>query len=100
MAADAATLSQSKNKTKSLVVNKMRQTQEEEEGDEETKPGTSSKRNLRKRKVNLNRLASSIVCPLVCQFQHCGVQLADGDTLEVSLTVKMICNKSFNSLLF
>ena len=40
---------------------------------------------LRKRKVNLNRLASSVSCPEVCQFQHCGVQLANDDTLEVSL---------------
>jgi hypothetical protein len=39
---------------------------------------------LRKRKVNLNRLASSVSCPEVCQFQHCGVQLANDDTLEVS----------------
>jgi len=37
---------------------------------------------LRKRKVNLNRLASSVSCPQVCQFQHCGIQLADDDTLE------------------
>jgi len=37
---------------------------------------------LRKRKVNLNRLASSVSCPEVCQFQHCGVQLANDDTLE------------------
>jgi len=37
---------------------------------------------LRKRKVNLNRLASSISCPQVCQFQHCGIQLANDDTLE------------------
>ena len=42
-------------------------------------------RSLRKRKVNLNRLASSVSCPEVCQFQHCGVQLANDDTLEVSL---------------
>merc|ERR1711997_1254634 len=42
----------------------------------------SEGRNLRKRKVNLNRLASAISTPLVCEFQHCGVQLADGDTLE------------------
>lgn len=66
-----------------LAVNKMRQTKEDED---ENKPGSSGRRNLRKRKVNLNRLASSIACPLVCQFQHCGVQLSDGDTLEVSLT--------------
>ena len=37
---------------------------------------------LRKRKINLNLLASSISCPQVCQFQHCGIQLADNDTLE------------------
>ena len=37
---------------------------------------------LRKRKINLNRLASSVSCPEVCQFQHCGVQLANDDTLE------------------
>ena len=42
---------------------------------------------LRKRKVNLNRLASSISCPQVCQFQHCGIQLANDDTLEVSLNI-------------
>ena len=42
-------------------------------------------RQLRKRKINLNRLASAIACPQVCQFQHCGVQLSDGDTLEVSI---------------
>ena len=42
---------------------------------------------LRKRKVNLNRLASSISCPQVCQFQHCGIQLADSDTLEVSFNI-------------
>ena len=42
---------------------------------------------LRKRKVNLNRLASSISCPQVCQFQHCGIQLADNDTLEVSFNI-------------
>ena len=40
-------------------------------------------RSLRKKRVNLNRLASSFACPLICQFQHCGIQLADGDTLEV-----------------
>ena len=45
-------------------------------------------RNLRKRTVNLNRLASSISTPMVCEFQHCGVQLADGDTLEVSFFYK------------
>jgi hypothetical protein len=39
---------------------------------------------LRKRRINLNRLASSLSAPLVCQFQHCGVQLADGEMLEVS----------------
>lgn len=56
-------------------------------------PSTSNGRNLRKRKVNLNRLASKISCPMVCQFQHCGVQLADGDTLAVrtfSLTFDLI----------
>ena len=54
------------------------------------KSDTSSKgvesgtgRNLRKRKINLNRLSSAIVCPQVCQFQYCGIQLSDGDTLEV-----------------
>ena len=40
-------------------------------------------RTLRKRKINLNRLASRASCPQVCEFQHCGIQLADGDTLEV-----------------
>ena len=44
-----------------------------------------NRRQLRKRKINLNRLASAIACPQVCQFQHCGVQLADGDTLEVRI---------------
>ena len=56
------------------------------------KAGTSRKaaesdsgtgRILRKRKINLNRLSSAIVCPQVCQFQYCGIQLSDGDTLEV-----------------
>ena len=47
---------------------------------------------LRKRKVNLNRLASSVSCPEVCQFQHCGVQLANDDTLEVSYVINDIKN--------
>ena len=47
---------------------------------------------LRKRKVNLNRLASSVSCPEVCQFQHCGVQLANDDTLEVSYVITDIKN--------
>ena len=49
---------------------------------------TSSNNNegriLRKRKINLNRLASLASPRQVCEFQHCGIQLADGDTLEVS----------------
>ena len=49
---------------------------------------------LRKRKVNLNRLASSVSCPEVCQFQHCGVQLANDDTLEVSYVITDIKNYS------
>ena len=44
-----------------------------------------AKRVLRKRKVDLNRLASSISCPMVCKFQHCGVQLADYAALEVTI---------------
>lgn len=47
-------------------------------------PSSSSGRSLRKRRIDLNRLASSVSLPLVCQFQHCGVRLADGDSLEVS----------------
>ena len=48
---------------------------------------------LRKRKVNLNRLASSVSCPEVCQFQHCGVQLANDDTLEVSYVTLILFYK-------
>ena len=43
-----------------------------------------AKRVLRKRKVDLNRLASTVACPMVCEFQHCGVQLADYVALEVT----------------
>ena len=35
---------------------------------------------LRKRRVDLNGLAKD---PLVCQFQYCGIQLTDFETLEV-----------------
>ena len=55
----------------------------ENECTENQRDDSSSDRVLRKRKVNLNRLASSISCPVVCQYQHCGVQLADYETLEV-----------------
>ena len=44
-----------------------------------------AKRVLRKRKVDLNRLANSVSCPMVCKFQHCGVQLADDVALEVTI---------------
>lgn len=37
---------------------------------------------LRSRKLNLNRLSSNLTCPQVCKFQHCGIQLRDGDSLE------------------
>lgn len=37
---------------------------------------------LRRKRVNLNRLCSSLLRPQVCQFQYCGMQLRDGDSLE------------------
>lgn len=48
----------------------------------ENKEEGRGKRNLRKRRLNLNTLSSSLTCPQVCQFQHCGIQLSDGDSLE------------------
>ena len=62
----------------------------EEINDGETQGGCSSEsknigRSLRKRKLNLNRLASSVSCSKVCQFQHCGIQLPDDETLGMIL---------------
>ena len=54
-----------------------------ESKDSDSNESSNVGRILRKRKVNLNRLASSVSCPEVCQFQHCGIQLANDDTLEV-----------------
>jgi hypothetical protein len=44
--------------------------------------GNNNGRSLRKRRLNLNRLANAITCPQVCKWQFCGVQLRDGDSLE------------------
>ncbi|TRY64308.1 hypothetical protein TCAL_01853 [Tigriopus californicus] len=49
---------------------------------EDDKSPEEPSRQLRKRKLDLNRLSSSLTCPLVCQFQFCGIQLKDGDSLE------------------
>lgn len=50
--------------------------------EEEDKSTEEPSRQLRKRKLDLNRLSSSLTCPQVCQFQSCGIQLKDGDSLE------------------
>ena len=55
----------------------------DESGSSSKESSSGTGRILRKRKINLNRLSSAIVCPQVCQFQYCGIQLSDGDTLEV-----------------
>ena len=49
---------------------------------EKQSPNTT--RVLRKRRVDLNGLAKD---PLVCQFQYCGIQLTDFETLEVMQNV-------------
>ncbi len=48
---------------------------------EEADPLQPEKRNLRRRRVNLNEL-SSLSKPKTCRFQFCGVQLSNGDSLK------------------
>ena len=60
-----------------------------ESSKEKQSPNTT--RVLRKRRVDLNGLAKD---PLVCQFQYCGIQLTDFETLEVmhnvnDMTIKL-----------
>ena len=51
---------------------------------------SNTQRVLRKRRVDLNGLAKD---PLVCQFQYCGIQLTDFETLEVMQNVNDMTSK-------
>ena len=58
---------------------------------------SNTTRVLRKRKVDLNGLAKD---PLVCQFQYCGIQLTDFETLEVIIRTLDSCQVEMGIIYF